>query len=100
MNIMSDWLSRHVGIEPWVASLIAIAGITMVLNQLAQVLLRQAARWTASTATAWDEAVVTTARWPILVAMWVVGLSYMARVLQRHVENLSWPRCRPCAMWR
>ncbi|MDO9004311.1 MAG: mechanosensitive ion channel family protein [Aquabacterium sp.] len=87
MNILSDWLSRHVGIEPWVASLIAIAIVTIVLNQLAQVLLRQAAKWTANTATAWDEAVVSTARRPILVAMWVVGFSYMARVLQRHVEE-------------
>ncbi|CAH0347904.1 mechanosensitive ion channel family protein [Aquabacterium sp. CECT 9606] len=87
MNTISDWLSRHVGIDAWVASLIAIAILTLVLNQLAQVLLRQAARWTANTATTWDEAVVSTARRPILVAMWVVGLSFMARVLQRHVEE-------------
>lgn len=87
MNILSDWLSLHVGIEGWVASLIAIAIITLVLNHVAQVLLRQAGRWTANTATAWDEAVVSTARWPILVAVWVVGFSHMARVLQRHVEE-------------
>ena len=44
MNRLSETLSRQIGIEPWVASLVAIALLTLILNQLAQVLLRNLAR--------------------------------------------------------
>ena len=47
MNRISQLLSEHVGIELWVASLIAIAVATLLANQLAQLLLRHAARITA-----------------------------------------------------
>lgn len=96
MNQLSEWLSRHAGVELWVASLIAIALMTIVANQIAQVLLRQAARVTARTATVWDEALVSTASRPILAAMWVLGASFMARVLQRQIEEpfVAWYRHR------
>jgi MscS family membrane protein len=87
MNRLSELLSRHAGVELWVATLIAIALVTLVLNQVAQVLLRHAARVTARTATVWDEALVSTASRPILAAMWVIGASFMARVLQRQIEE-------------
>ena len=53
MNRLSELLSQHIGIELWVASLVAIALITVVANQVAQVLLRQAARVTEKTSTVW-----------------------------------------------
>ncbi|MEO8124944.1 MAG: mechanosensitive ion channel family protein, partial [Burkholderiales bacterium] len=87
MKHISEFLSRTVGIEPWVASLIAIALVTLILNQVAQVLLRQAAKVTQQTRTVWDNALVSTASRPILVAMWVIGLGVMARVLQHEIEQ-------------
>jgi MscS family membrane protein len=86
MNRFSDFLSRQIGIEPWVASLVAIAIATLVANQIAQLLLRQAEKVTARTATVWDDALVHTASRPVLAAMWVIGLSFMARVVQTQVE--------------
>jgi MscS family membrane protein len=87
MNALSEFLSQSTGVEPWVASLLAIALVTVVLNQVAQVLLRQASRATQKTQTVWDDALVSTASRPLLVAMWVVGLGFMARVLQRRIEE-------------
>ena len=87
MNRLSEFLSQHIGIELWVASLIAIALVTIALNQLAQVLLRHAAKVTERTASVWDDALVQTASRPVLAAMWVVGASVMARVLQRQVDE-------------
>ena len=86
MNHFSEYLSRTVGIAPWVASLVAIALVTLILNQVAQVLLRNAAKVTRHTATVWGNALISTASRPILVAMWVIGLGVMARVVQHETE--------------
>lgn len=87
MKRLTELLSQYAGVELWVASLVAIAVITVVLNLIAQTLLRQAARISRTTETVWDDAFVSTASGPILVAMWVVGAGFMLRVLQRQIEE-------------
>lgn len=87
MNRLSEFLSAHIGIELWVASLVAIALITVAANQVAQVLLRQATRVTQKTSTVWDDALVQSASRPVLAAMWIIGLGFMARVVQRQVDT-------------
>jgi MscS family membrane protein len=87
MNRLGEFLSAHIGIDLWLATLIGIALATIVINQIAQLLLRRAARMTAKTTTVWDDALVQTASRPILVTTWVLGASFMARVLQRQVEE-------------
>lgn len=87
MNRLSEFLSQTVGVELWAASLVAIAIVTVLANQLAQVLLRQAARVTAKTSTVWDDALVQSAKRPVLAAMWVIGAGYMARVIQHEVDT-------------
>ncbi len=91
MERLSELLSRYVGVEIWVASLVAIAVITLLANQIAQVLLRQAARATEKTSTVWDDALVQTASRPVLAAMWVIGAGFMARVLQRRIDEQFLP---------
>lgn len=87
MKRLAELLSQYAGVELWVASLVAIVVTTVVLNLIAQTLLRQAARISRKTETVWDDAFVSTASGPILVAMWVVGAGFMLRVLQRQVEE-------------
>lgn len=87
MKRLTELLSQYAGVELWVASLVAIAVVTVVLNLIAQTLLRQAARISRTTETVWDDAFVSTASGPILVAMWVVGAGFMLRVLQRQIEE-------------
>ncbi len=87
MNRFSEFLSQHVGIELWLATLVVIVLVTVVANQLAQVLLRKAARATTKTSTVWDDALVGSASRPVLAAMWVVGAGFMARVLQRQIDE-------------
>ncbi len=86
MNRLSEFLSQTIGIELWVASLIAIALVTIILNQVALRLLRQAARVSERTSTVWDEALFETASRPLLTAMWIIGAGFMARVLQSEIE--------------
>ncbi|MEO7852418.1 MAG: mechanosensitive ion channel family protein, partial [Rubrivivax sp.] len=51
----------------------------------------RATSMTAKTTTVWDDALVQTASRPILVVIWVAGISFMARVLQRQVEEVFLP---------
>jgi MscS family membrane protein len=86
MKRLSEFLSQTIGIEPWVATLVAIAVLTLLLNQVAHMLLRQAAKAAQRSQTVWDDALVQTASKPLLLAMWVVGAGYMARVVQHQVD--------------
>jgi len=88
MDRLTEFLSQQIGVEAWIASLVAIALITVVVNHLAQLLLRHGAKAARRTPTVWDEALLRSARRPLLVAVWVVGAGFMARVLQAQVE---WP---------
>lgn len=85
MDRLTTFLSDNIGIELWVASLVAIAIVTVVANQLAQLLLRQLTRATRRSSSVWDEALVTSAARPLLAAMWVVGAGFMALVVQAEV---------------
>jgi MscS family membrane protein len=87
MKQLSEFLSQNIGIELWIATLAVIALVTVVVNQIAQMLLRKAAAVSIKTTTVWDDALVRSASRPVLVATWVVGAGFMARVLQRHWEE-------------
>ncbi|NWG74889.1 MAG: mechanosensitive ion channel family protein [Rubrivivax sp.] len=83
---MSDFLSRNLGIVPWVATLIAIALVTVAVNHAAQFALRRVGRLVAASPSLWSEPLVRSAARPLLVALWAIGLGWMARVLQRESE--------------
>ncbi len=87
MNSISNFLSEHIGIELWIASLVAIALVTIAANQVAQLVLRHLAKITQNTQTVWDDALVQTASRPVLAAMWLIGMGFMARVLQRQTDE-------------
>jgi MscS family membrane protein len=87
MNRLSNFLSAYIGIELWVASLVIIALVTVLANQLAQLLLRHAAKAAQRTTSAWDDALVHSAGRPVLAAMWLLGAGVMARVLQRQIDE-------------
>ena len=87
MDTLGDFLNSTLGLPPWVASLVVIAIATTVVNLVAQFALRQAARAAKHTSNNWDDALITSAGRPLLVALWVVGLGLMARVVQARVDE-------------
>ena len=86
MNRISEFLSQHIGIELWLASLLAIVLATLVINQIAKAVLRHATAAAAKTTTVWDDALLSNASKPLMVAFWLVSAGFMARVLQRQIE--------------
>jgi MscS family membrane protein len=82
MDRLSDFISDKVGVEPWIAMIVAIALVTVLANYLAQLLLRQALKASARTTTTWDDALLRSANRPVLAAMWVIGAGFMVPVLE------------------
>lgn len=87
MERFESFLDSTLGLPPWVASLVLIAIATAVVNQVAQVALRHAGRAVLRTSNAWDDALITSAGRPLLIALWILGAGFMARVMQRHVDQ-------------
>ncbi len=87
MQPLSDFLETRLGIPPWLAAVVGIALLTAIVNRVAQLLLRHAQRVTARTETVWDDALLRSAGRPVLVALWVIGASFMARVAQGQVTT-------------
>jgi len=82
MDRLSQLISEKIGIEPWVATIAAIAIVTVVANYVAQLLLRQALKASARTTTTWDDALLRSANRPVLAAMWIIGAGFMVPVLE------------------
>jgi MscS family membrane protein len=87
VNRLNELLSETLGIEPWVMALVGIALLTIALNQVAVMLLRHALKVSAKTSTVWDHTLFETAGRPLLSAMWIVGVGFMARAVQAQVDT-------------
>jgi MscS family membrane protein len=87
VDTLGEFLNSTLGLPAWVASLVVIALATTVVNLVAQFALRQAARAAKHTSNNWDDALITSASVPLLVALWVIGLGLMARVVQARVDE-------------
>ena len=82
-----DWLNSQLGLASWVATLIAIALLTILLNYAIKIFLRKAGAAAKRSTTFWDDALLNSAAEPLLLAMWFISGSFMARVLQRQTNE-------------
>ena len=73
--------------EPWIARIIIILAVTAAANLLAEFLLRHVRRVTVRTVNVWDDALVGCASRPMLVVIWLIGLSLAVDILRRHVDE-------------
>ncbi len=87
MQSLREYLSANLGLAPWVASLLVVALLTWAVSQVCRWALFQFGRMTSHTTTVWDDALVHSAARPLSMAVWVVGGGFMARVLQREVDE-------------
>ncbi len=86
MERLSELISAKIGIEPWVATIVAIALVTVLANYVLQLMLRQALKASAKTSTVWDDALLRSANRPLLLAAWVIGAGYMVAVLEKRFD--------------
>lgn len=86
-----DFVGANFGLASWMATLLAMAGATLVIHYLLRMVIKRASHITARTQTIWDDALVHSGTKPVLLAFWLVSAGFMARVLQREspVEFLT-----------
>jgi MscS family membrane protein len=86
MQSTREFFIQTLGIEAWLAMVLAILLLALVATQVTHVLFNQLERLAARSRAAWDEALVAAARGPTRVIVGVVALSWIARVL-----HAQWP---------
>ncbi len=86
MHFYYDFVSANFGLASWVATLLAMAFATLVIHYLLGIVLKRASHIAGRTQTVWDDALVSSAAKPTLLAFWLISAGLMARVLQRESE--------------
>jgi MscS family membrane protein len=86
MQSTREFFIQTLGIEAWLAMVLAILLLALVATQVARVLFNQLERLATRSHTVWDKALVAAARGPVRLIVVVVALSWIA-----HVLNAQWP---------
>jgi MscS family membrane protein len=86
MQSTREFFIQTLGIEAWLAMVLAILLLALVASQVTRVMFNQLERFAARSHAVWDDALVTAARRPTRLIIVVVALSWIARVL-----HAQWP---------
>ena len=86
MQALKDLITQNIGVEAWLAMLVAIALVALLVSTVARLLLNQLGRLAQRSQTVWDESLVSAARMPVHVLIWLLAGIGMARVL-----HAQWP---------
>lgn len=73
--------------EPWVVRAMLTLMATVVLNFVVDRLLRRGTRAAEGTANAWDDVLITAARRPLPVMIWVLGIAFAATFVRREMDD-------------
>ncbi|MGA7179012.1 MAG: mechanosensitive ion channel family protein [Thiobacillaceae bacterium] len=73
--------------NPLLVNVLIILGVVALANLVAYFLLRHAEHAAGRTANAWDDALITSAKHPLPVLIWVVGIAYAAQMVRQATDN-------------
>ena len=82
MESITDYMAQWSGEHAWVLHVFIIVLLTLVANFIAKRLLDRVHRQLVKTSTLWDDALITAARQPLAILIWVIGISWAAEVIQ------------------
>ncbi|MBU0750709.1 MAG: mechanosensitive ion channel family protein [Gammaproteobacteria bacterium] len=87
MKELSERLGLAFLAEPWLPKALAAIFVTVILNFVADRLLRKATRVAGKTENAWDDILFHAASRPLPALIWVVGLAFAAGIVRRHADD-------------
>ncbi len=80
-------LSDHLGLaflaEPWIPQVFLIVLAATLANLTSHFFLRHAEKVTRLTSSPWDDALIQSAKRPVPVVIWLVGIAFAAEVMSR-----------------
>ena len=85
---MTEYLSwLNFGENTWIAQVFFVVLLTVVGNFILRVILEKVRKKFQDTANVWDDAVLSAARKPLALFVWVIGLSIAAEIIQNVADN-------------
>ncbi|MBA3032075.1 MAG: mechanosensitive ion channel family protein [Gammaproteobacteria bacterium] len=87
MKELADSFGLSFLAEPWLSKALLAIFATVVLNFVADRLLRRLALATKKTPNAWDDILFNAARRPLPALIWVVGLAFAAGLVRPHADD-------------
>ena len=87
-NAWFDHLKSYSQQSGLVLQVFIVVFATLLLNFAARVLLNKLLVKLKRTPTPWDDSLVDALRSPLTVAIWILGISLAARVLQQHAQSV------------
>ena len=90
MELIGSWaesVSAAIGIRPWTITVFLIVLLALLLDFFQRKLMRRLEKVVSETANLWDDAIFLTARRPITLVVWVVGITLAAQMIPVREEG-------------
>jgi MscS family membrane protein len=81
-----DTTSQMLGFEAWIIEVFVVVLTTGIANFFSSRLFRRLDRARQRTRTHWDDSLITAARRPVNVLIWIIGVAFAIEVIQHHAE--------------
>jgi MscS family membrane protein len=73
--------------ERWVLTIVIVTAATIVIDFVAAYVFKQLIKAAKRTVSYWDDALLVSASRPVLVAIWVVGISVVLNIMGKQTDN-------------
>ena len=90
MDLIGSWaesVSAAIGIRPWAITVFLIVLVALLLDFFQRKLMRRLEKVVSETANLWDDAIFLTARRPLTLVVWVVGITLAAQMIPVREEG-------------
>jgi MscS family membrane protein len=90
MELIGSWaesVSAAIGIRPWAITVFLIVLVALLLDFFQRKLMRRLEKVVSETANLWDDAIFLTARRPLTLVVWVVGITLAAQMIPVREEG-------------
>jgi MscS family membrane protein len=90
MDLIGSWaesVSAAIGIRPWAITVFLIVLVALLLDFFQRKLMRRLEKVVSDTANLWDDAIFLTARRPLTLVVWVVGITLAAQMIPVREEG-------------
>ncbi|MFP5410680.1 MAG: mechanosensitive ion channel family protein, partial [Gammaproteobacteria bacterium] len=95
MNELAQQFGLAFLVEPWLPKVFVVTLVVVAVNLAAWYLLRHIEKVVARTSSVWDDALIRSARLPLTLLLWVAGIAYAIRVVDRYNREPIWETVEP-----
>lgn len=78
LGVPTDLLTHHT----WIYQVFAVVFITLLLSYVAGLVFNRLCRYAENSSSVWDDVLLDSARKPVRVLIWLLGISWAARIAQ------------------